>query len=278
MIFNYDKESGKLGGNSENLKKSWQDIKDFFTKKQDVVEKYNLSKNEQNAFAAIKDRLSTAILSEDSDNNRSLIADVMAEFTGADSALVKFAQDTEVTQISQENFVKSQEKVIQGTTKFRAALTSVGSVIKSVGASMLNMGIAMVASWAIGKVFEGIDYLYHYDENIIKAGQEAKDSIDSTVKSLQDSKQSLMDLGSSFGDQTDQIKTTGDLMVLIFVINQEIHPIQILSLQSLMENLLQIMDTTLPSMESNGILLHTKIHLDLFPVGILLNDSTAHNE
>lgn len=210
MIFNYDKESGKLGGNSENLKKSWQDIKDFFTKKQDVVEKYNLSKNEQNAFAAIKDRLSTAILSEDSDNNRSLIADVMAEFTGADSALVKFAQDTEVTQISQENFVKSQEKVIQGTTKFRAALTSVGSVIKSVGASMLNMGIAMVASWAIGKVFEGIDYLYHYDENIIKAGQEAKDSIDSTVKSLQDSKQSLMDLGSSFGDQTDQIKTTGD--------------------------------------------------------------------
>lgn len=68
------------------------------------------------------------------------------------------------------------------------------------------------------------------------------------------------------------------LMVLIFVINQEIHPIQILSLQSLMENLLQIMDTTLPSMESNGILLHTKIHLDLFPVGILLNDSTAHNE
>lgn len=180
LIFNYDKESGKLGGNSENLKKSWQDIKDFFTKKQDVVKKYNLSKKEQNAF------------------------------TGADSALVKFAQDTEVTQISQENFVKSQEKVIQGTTKFRAALTSVGSVIKSVGASMLNMGIAMVASWAIGKVFEGIDYLYHYDENIIKAGQEAKDSIDSTVKSLQDSKQSLMDLGSSFGDQTDQIKTTGD--------------------------------------------------------------------
>ena len=206
LIFNYDKESGKLGGNSENLKKSWQDIKDFFTKKQDVVEKYNLSKNEQNAFAAIKDRLSTAILSEDSTNNRSLIADVMAEFTGADSALVKFAQDTEVTQISQENFVKSQEKVIQGTTKFKAALTSVGSVIKSVGASMLNMGITMAASWAIGKVFEGIDYLYHYDENIIKAGQEAKDSIDSTVKSLRDSKQSLMDLGSSFGDQTEQIK------------------------------------------------------------------------
>ena len=68
------------------------------------------------------------------------------------------------------------------------------------------------------------------------------------------------------------------LMDLIFAISQEIHPIQILSLQSLMENLLQIMDTTLPSMESNGILLHTKIHLDLFPVGILLNDSTAHNE
>ena len=210
MIFNYDKESGKLGGNSENLKKSWQNIKDFFTKKQDVVEKYNLSKNEQNAFAAIKDRLSTAILSEDSANNRSLIADVMAEFTGADSALVKFAQDTEVTQISQENFAKSQEKVIQGTTKFRAALTSVGSVIKSVGASMLNMGIAMVASWAIGKVFESIYNYIHHSENLIKAGKEAKESIDSTFESFSEGKQSIMDLGSSFSDQSDKIKNTGD--------------------------------------------------------------------
>ena len=72
------------------------------------------------------------------------------------------------------------------------------------------MAIAMAASWAIGKAIEGIDYLIHYDENIIKAGQEAKDSIDSTFKSFEEGKQSIMDLGSSFGNQTEQIKNTGD--------------------------------------------------------------------
>ena len=89
-------------------------------------------------------------------------------------------------------------------------LSSIGAVGKTVFKTLGNMALSAVAAFAIGKIIEGIDYLWHYNENIIKAGQEAKDSIDNTVKSLHDSKQSLMDLGSSFGDQTDQIKTTGD--------------------------------------------------------------------
>ena len=210
LIFNYDKESGKLGGNSENLKKSWQDIKDFFTKKQDITQRYSISENEKNAFAAIKERLSQAQLSDDSEENRQRIANVFEEFTGANSALVEYAQNTKVAEISQESFVQSQSKVVQGTTKFSAVMKTASGIAKSFVATLGSMAVAAAASWAIGKVFEGIDYLAHYDENIIKAGQEAKDSIDSTVKSLRDSKQSLMDLGYSFGDQTDQIKTAGD--------------------------------------------------------------------
>lgn len=176
LIFNYDKESGKLGGNSENLKKSWQDIKDFFTKKQDITQRYSISENEKNAFAAIKERLSQAQLSDD----------------------------------SEESFVQSQSKVVQGTTKFSAVMKTASGIAKSFVATLGSMAVAAAASWAIGKVFEGIDYLAHYDENIIKAGQEAKDSIDSTFKSFEEGKQSIMDLGSSFGNQTEQIKNTGD--------------------------------------------------------------------
>lgn len=145
-----------------------------------------------------------------SDENKNLALDLAQKLDDGNGKLIEYSTNTDLASQNLANFADSQKQVIQGTTKFKATLTSVGSVIKSVGASMLNMGIAMAASWAIGKAIEGIDYLFHYDENIIKAGQEAKDSIDSTVKSLQDSKQSLMDLGSSFGDQTDQIKTTGD--------------------------------------------------------------------
>lgn len=210
LIFNYDKESGKLGGNSENLKKSWQDIKDFFTKKQDITQRYSISKNEKNAFAAIKERLSQAQLSDDSEENRQRIANVFEEFTGANSALVEYAQNTKVAEISQESFVQSQSKVVQGTTKFSAVMKTASGIAKSFVATLGSMAVAAAASWAIGKVFEGIDYLAHYDENIIKAGQEAKDSIDSTFKSFEEGKQSIMDLGSSFGNQTEQIKNTGD--------------------------------------------------------------------
>lgn len=210
LIFNYDKESGKLGENSENLKKSWQDIKDFFTKKQDITQRYSMSENEKNAFVAIKERLSQAQLSDDSEENRQRIANVFEEFTGANSALVEYAQNTKVAEISQESFVQSQSKVVQGTTKFSAALKTAGGIAKSFVATLGSMAVAAAAAWAIGKVFEGIDYLIHYDENIIKAGQEAKDSIDSTFKSFEEGKQSIMDLGSSFGNQTEQIKNTGD--------------------------------------------------------------------
>lgn len=155
MIFNYDKESGKLGENSENLKKSWQDIKDFFTKKQDITQRYSMSENEKNAFVAIKERLSQAQLSDDSEENRQRIANVFEEFTGANSALVEYAQNTKVAEISQESFVQSQSKVVQGTTKFSAALKTAGGIAKSFVATLGSMAVAAAAAWAIGKVFEG---------------------------------------------------------------------------------------------------------------------------
>lgn len=212
LIFNYDKESGKLGGNSENLKKSWQDIKDFFTKKQDITQRYSISENEKNAFAAIKERLSQAQLSDDSEENRQRIANVFEEFTGANSALVEYAQNTKVAEISQESFVQSQSKVVQGTTKFSAVMKTASGIAKSFVATLGSMAVAAAASWAIGKVFEGIDYLAHYDENIIKAGQEAKESIESTFSSFQDGQKSISDLSNSFSDSTDKIQTTGEAL------------------------------------------------------------------
>lgn len=208
MIFNYDKTEGTFN-NGKNLSEFWESIKDFFTKKQDVVKNYNPTNNEQEYFKRlINDIPKEADLSIDEYKNLAL--DLAKKLDNGNGKLIEYSTNTDLASQNLANFADSQKQVTQGVTKFRAALTSVGGVIKSVGASMLNMGIAMAASWAIGKVIEGIDYLYHYDENIIKAGQEAKDSIDSTFKSFEEGKQSIMDLGSSFSNQTEQIKNTGD--------------------------------------------------------------------
>lgn len=209
MIFNYDRDSNKLGSNKDNLKGALASVKDFFTKKQDIVKNYNPTQKENEYFSRLQDLTKQG---EDLTSEKSIeLAHTWAEeLDSGNGKLIEYNSNVELGAQKITDYAHSQQQVTQGVTKFRAALTSVGSVIKSVGASMLNMGIAMAASWAIGKVIEGIDYLIHYDENIIKAGQEAKDSIDSTFKSFEEGKQSIMDLGSSFGDQTEQIKNTGD--------------------------------------------------------------------
>ena len=191
MVFNYDKATGKVGSNKNNLENALTEVKDFFLKKQDK-------------------ELSDSQLNGSAEDSKDAMLQLAEEITGADSSLVKYIQDTDVASVSQVGFAQSQKTVIQGTTKFSAVMKTAGGVAKSFVATLGSMAVAAAAAWAIGKAIEGIDYIIHYDENIIKAGQEAKDSIDSTFKSFEEGKQSIMDLGSSFGDQTEQIKNTGD--------------------------------------------------------------------
>lgn len=221
MIFNYDKDEDTFN-NSKNLSELKNSIKDFFTKKQDIIKRYNPSKNEQEYFT----RLNT-MFPEDADltseENISLALGWAQELDEGNGKLVEYNANTELGSQTLANFAQSQQQVTQGVTKFRAALSSVGNVIKSVGASILNMGIAMVASWAIGKVVEGLIDLAHYDENIIKAGQEAKESIDSTFKSFEEGKQKVTDLATTFANSTEQIRTTGDAIDQVAEKYTELH-------------------------------------------------------
>lgn len=190
MIFNYDKETGTLN-NGENLSNLKQEIVDFFTKKQDVVKPYSLTKGDSDFFAAYKAKITPDEINSNSENAIELTKKLANQYSDCAGAIEKIIEEEGLLGVTESNLAKAQSTTIQGVTKFRAALTSVGSVIKSVGASMLNMGIAMVASWAVGKVIEGLINLAHYDENIIKAGQEAKESIDNTFKSFEEGQQPL---------------------------------------------------------------------------------------
>lgn len=208
MIFNYDKTEGTFN-NGKNLSEFWESIKDFFTKKQDVVKNYNPTNNEREYFK----RLINDIPKEDdlsSDEYKNLASTWANELDKGNNKLIEYNSNTELGSQNLANFVQSQQTVIQGTTKFGAALKTAGNVAKTFVGTLGNMAIAMAASWAIGKVFEAIDDYRHRSENLIKVGKEAKDAIDSTFKSFSEGKQSIMDLGSSFADQSDQIKTTGD--------------------------------------------------------------------
>lgn len=102
-------------------------------------------------------------------NNKDAMLQLAEEITGADSSLVKYIQDTDVASVSQVGFAQSQKTVIQGTTKFSAVMKTAGGVAKSFVATLGSMAVAAAAAWAIGKAIEGIDYIIHYDENIIRS-------------------------------------------------------------------------------------------------------------
>lgn len=222
MIFNYDKETGSLN-NGENLSNLKQEIVDFFTKKQDIVKPYSLTKGDNDFFAAYKTKITQDEINSNSENAIELTKKLANQYSDCAGAIEKIIEEEGLLGVTESNLAKAQSTTIQGVTKFKAALTSVGSVIKSVGASMLNMGIAMVASWAVGKIIEGLIDLAHYDENIIKAGQEAKESIDNTFNSFEEGQQKVTDLATKFAESTDQIKTTGDAIDQVAEKYTELH-------------------------------------------------------
>lgn len=209
MIFNYDKENGTFN-NSKNLSDVKQSIIDFFTKKQDIKKNYVLTDKDNDFFKRFRETFSSDQISGSSEKDVAYAKQLVDQYADQKQGIYDLIEAKGLLGVTEANLADAQSTTIQGITKFQSVAKSAATAVKSFVGTLGNMAIAMAASWAIGKAIEGIDYLIHYDENIIKAGQEAKDSIDSTFKSFEEGKQSIMDLGSSFGDQTEQIKNTGD--------------------------------------------------------------------
>ena len=209
MIFNYDKENGTFN-NSKNLSDAKQSIIDFFTKKQDIKKNYVLTDKDNDFFKRFRETFSSDQISGSSEKDVAYAKQLVDQYADQKQGIYDLIEAKGLLGVTEANLADAQSTTIQGMTKFQSVAKSAVTAVKSFVGTLGNMAIAMAASWAIGKAIEGIDYLIHYDENIIKAGQEAKDSIDSTFKSFEEGKQSIMDLGSSFGDQTEQIKNTGD--------------------------------------------------------------------
>lgn len=145
------------------------------------------------------------------------------DIAGNSEALQEYIKVTDAASVSQAGFANSQQKVIKDTTKFGAAMKSAGGVIKSVGTAMLNMGVAMVASFAIGAIIKGIDYLWNYSDNIIKNGKEASESIESSFKNVTDKQTKISDIGSNIKIDDSSAKTTLETLDAIGEKYDELH-------------------------------------------------------
>lgn len=150
MVFNYDKATGKVGSNKNNLENALTEVKDFFLKKQDIEKPYTLSKDEYSFFERMKKELSDSQLNGSAEDSKDAMLQLAEEITGADSSLVKYIQDTDVASVSQVGFAQSQKTVIQGTTKFSAVMKTAGGVAKSFVAKTTVRGDIIANNLVLG--------------------------------------------------------------------------------------------------------------------------------
>lgn len=222
MIFNYDKENGTFN-NSKNLSDVKQSIIDFFTKKQDIKKNYVLTDKDNDFFKRFRETFSSDQISGSSEKDVAYAKQLVDQYADQKQGIYDLIEAKGLLGVTEANLADAQSTTIQGMTKFQSVAKSAVTAVKSFVGTLGNMGIAMVASWAVGKIIEGLIDLAHYDENIIKAGQEAKESIDNTFNSFEEGQQKVTDLATKFADSTDQIKTTGDAIDQVAEKYTELH-------------------------------------------------------
>ena len=91
---------------------------------------------------------------------------------------------------------------------FSGLLSNAGNLLVSFLSTMGTMAIVMAASWAIGEIAKGIWNLIHAEENMIKKGKEATDSINDRYKAYEDLRDGLEDLGKSASGKDDDLTTS----------------------------------------------------------------------
>ena len=196
MIVNYDKNNG--------WNSAFGNIGSFFNgelNKNDAlfVKRINAFKNLPKELGSIKTQP----------------IDKLVESIGAvNTELVNSAKAVQSGKQSWDDFDATVTKVTKSSSKFSSFVSNAGSAIKSfgksLGANLLNMGTGMLAGLAVSGIISGIEYLITYQDRLIEKGEEAKEKINESYTSFNDTKSSLDSLGSSFADNADQIASTGD--------------------------------------------------------------------
>lgn len=212
MIFNHDKNNNLVEMFRDFFKtpttSSSRTLNPIEQEIFDKIEKYS----DENGFKYSKETVNAWMFGKD----ESQLSD-----------LKTFFEKNPMENWTADNFTNSIAQATKGTSKFKATLSSVGSVAKTalgtVGNILLSTGISMAISAAISGLMKLGDYIINYKENIIKAGDAAKEAIDNSFNSFSDSQNSVLDLGNSFSSANKDIKSTGDAIDQVAKKYTELH-------------------------------------------------------
>ena len=121
------------------------------------------------------------------------------ELENVNPAIVDFGNKVGTSGMTAKGFKDHVDGVNNsiGLTGIKAKITSVGLGLLN---AALTMGIALIASFAIEKVVEGIDDIINYEEKLAQASNESKNNIDQLKSSFENLKDTTDDIKERYAE------------------------------------------------------------------------------
>ena len=145
---------------------------------------------------------------------------IASQFKEVDSSVIDMAKSVKDGSMSMDDFKTRTLYATTASSKFSRMTKTASTAIKSIGATALNMIGGVVIAEVLSVAIKGIYDFIHAEEIAIDKGHEAQGKIQESFTSYNQKVDSIKSLGQKFGDDTTAIKTTGDAIESMHIIEQ----------------------------------------------------------
>lgn len=148
------------------------------------------------------------------------IDNIVSQFKEVDSSVIDMAKSVQDGSMSMDEFTEKSTKATTTTSRFSSVAKSVGTAIKSIGATAANMIGGFLIAEGISLAIQGIYNLVNADKIAIENGQKAQQEIKEVFDTYNGKVDTVKTLGKKFAQDADSIKTAGDAIESMYVVER----------------------------------------------------------
>lgn len=145
---------------------------------------------------------------------------IASQFKEVDSSVIDMAKSVQDGSMSMDDFKTRTLDATTASSKFSRMAKSVGTAIKSIGATAANMIGGFLIAEGISLAIKGIYNLVNADKIAIENGQKAQQEIKEVFDTYNGKVDTVKSLGKKFAQDADSIKTTGDAVESMYVVER----------------------------------------------------------
>lgn len=148
------------------------------------------------------------------------IDDLISQFKEVDSNVIDMAKSVQNGSMEMDDFKAKTLDATTASSKFSRMAKTAGTALKSIGATALNMFGGFLIAEGISLAIKGIYNLVNADKIAIENGQKAQQEIKEVFDTYNGKVDTIKTLGKKFAQDADSIKTTGDAIESMYVVER----------------------------------------------------------